>query len=63
MMSGGYVYKKIISFIPISSHRGEYIAKALESRLLEWGLMNIFGVTVGNASLNDTVISYFKKNY
>ena len=55
------LHKKIISFVPISSHRGEYIAKALESYLLEWGLMNIFSVTVDNASSNDTSIAYFKK--
>ena len=55
------LYKKIISFVPVSSHRGEYIAKALESCLLEWGLMNIFTVTVDNASSNDTAIAYFKK--
>ena len=54
-------HKKIISFVPVSSHRGEYIAKALESCLLEWGLMNIFSVTVDNASSNDTIIFYFKK--
>ena len=27
--------KKILAFVPISSHRGEYIAKALENSLLE----------------------------
>ena len=55
------LHKKIISFVPVSSHEGEYIAKALESYLLKWGLMNIFSVTVDNASSNDTIISYFKK--
>ena len=55
------LHKKIISFVPISSHRGEYIAKALESCLIEWGLINIFSVTVDNASSNNVAISYFKK--
>ena len=55
------LHKKIISFVHVSSHRGEYIAKALERCLLEWGLMNIFSVTIDNASLNDTTIAYFKK--
>ncbi|XP_031099219.1 zinc finger BED domain-containing protein RICESLEEPER 2-like [Ipomoea triloba] len=53
--------KKIISFVPISSHKGEYIAKALESCLLEWGLKSIFSVTVDNASSNDTAIGFLKK--
>ncbi|XP_031106328.1 zinc finger BED domain-containing protein RICESLEEPER 2-like [Ipomoea triloba] len=52
--------KKIISFVPISSHRGEYIAKALESCLLEWGIRNVFTITVDNASSNDTTLGYFK---
>ena len=55
------LHKKIISFVHVSSHRGEYIAKALESFLLEWGLMNIFCVTVDSTSSNDTTIAYFKK--
>ena len=50
--------KKIISFVPITSHRGEYIAKGLENCLLDWGLKNIFTVTVDNASSNDTAIGF-----
>ena len=53
------VHKKIISFV--SSYKGEYIAKALKSYLIKWDLMNIFCVTVDNASSNDTIIFYFKK--
>ncbi|XP_019192763.1 PREDICTED: zinc finger BED domain-containing protein RICESLEEPER 1-like [Ipomoea nil] len=52
--------KKIISFVPISSHKGEYIAKALESCLLDWGIKNVFTVTVDNASSNDTALGFFK---
>ncbi|XP_031099798.1 zinc finger BED domain-containing protein RICESLEEPER 2-like [Ipomoea triloba] len=55
------LHKKIISFVPVTSHRGEYIAKALETCLLEWGLKNIFTVTVDNASSNDTAMGFFKK--
>ena len=29
--------KKIIVFMPVSSHKGKYIVKALENSLLEWG--------------------------
>ncbi|XP_031112250.1 zinc finger BED domain-containing protein RICESLEEPER 2-like [Ipomoea triloba] len=42
------------------SFRGEYIAKALESCLLEWGIRNVFTITVDNASSNDTALGYFK---
>ena len=55
------LHKKIISFVPVTSHRGEYIAKSLENCLLEWGLKNIFTVTVDNASSNDTALGFFKK--
>ncbi|XP_019164427.1 PREDICTED: zinc finger BED domain-containing protein RICESLEEPER 2-like [Ipomoea nil] len=54
------LHKKIISFVPVSSHKGEYIAKALESCLLEWGIKNVFTVTVDNASSNDTAMGFFK---
>ena len=33
--------KKIISFVPIQSHKGDAIAKALEVCLVEWGIKNI----------------------
>ena len=49
--------------MPVSSHKGEFIAKALESCLLEWGLRNIFTVTVDNASSNDTVMGYLKNKF
>ncbi|XP_031121061.1 uncharacterized protein LOC116024306 [Ipomoea triloba] len=33
--------KKNISFVPVASHKGEYIAKALETCLLNWGIRNV----------------------
>ena len=30
------LHKKIISFIPVTSHRGKYLAKALENSLIDW---------------------------
>ena len=54
--------KKILAFVPISCHRGEYIAKTLENSLFEWGLKTIFTVTLDNAASNDSAMS-FKKNY
>ena len=55
------LHKKIISFVPVTSHKGEYIAKALENCVLEWGIKNVFTVTIDNASSNDTALGYFKK--
>ncbi|XP_031099897.1 zinc finger BED domain-containing protein RICESLEEPER 2-like [Ipomoea triloba] len=46
------LHKKIIAFVLITSHKGEYLAKALETCLLEWGLRNVFSITVDNASSN-----------
>ena len=57
------LHKIILSFVLVSSHKGEYIAKAMENCLLEWGLRNVFTVTVDNASSNDTALSFFKKNW
>ena len=54
--------KKIIFFVPITSYKGEDLAKALENSLLDWRIKNVFIVTVDNASSNDTAIGYFKKN-
>ena len=47
--------------MPVTSHRGEYLAKALENSLMEWGLKNIFTVTLDNAASNDSAMSFFKK--
>ncbi|CAH9114988.1 unnamed protein product [Cuscuta europaea] len=55
--------KKIIFFVPVTSHKGEYLAKALESCLVDWGLKSIFTVTVDNASSNDTAIGFLKRNF
>ena len=55
------LYKKIISFVPVTSHRGQYLAKALENSLLDWGIKNVFTVTVDNVSSNNSAIWYFKK--
>ncbi|KAJ9543902.1 hypothetical protein OSB04_023609 [Centaurea solstitialis] len=52
--------KKVISFVPILSHKGESIAKALETCLIEWGVKNIFTITVDNASSNDVAIGFMK---
>ncbi|XP_019158337.1 PREDICTED: zinc finger BED domain-containing protein RICESLEEPER 2-like [Ipomoea nil] len=53
--------KKIISFVPIISHKGEAVAKVLETCLLDWGIRNVYSITVDNASSNDTAIGFLKK--
>ncbi|XP_019200246.1 PREDICTED: zinc finger BED domain-containing protein RICESLEEPER 2-like [Ipomoea nil] len=55
------LHKKILAFVPVTSHKGEYLAKALENCLLEWGLRDVFSVTVDNASSNDTAMVFLKK--
>ncbi|KAJ9562424.1 hypothetical protein OSB04_007584 [Centaurea solstitialis] len=52
--------KKIIYFVPIQSHKGDAIAKAIEVCLVEWGLKNISTITVDNASSNDVAIGFLK---
>ncbi|XP_019170565.1 PREDICTED: zinc finger BED domain-containing protein RICESLEEPER 2-like [Ipomoea nil] len=55
------LHKKIISFVPITSHKGESVAKVLETCLLDWGIRNVYSITVDNASSNDTAIGFLKK--
>ncbi|KAJ9538744.1 LOW QUALITY PROTEIN: hypothetical protein OSB04_031477 [Centaurea solstitialis] len=54
------LHKKIISFVPIQSQKGESIAKALEICLLDWGVKNIVTITVDNASSNDVAVGLMK---
>lgn len=51
--------QKIISFIPISSHMGGCIAKAL--KLVSLGIRNVFTVIVDNESSINTVMGIFYK--
>ncbi|XP_050231416.1 zinc finger BED domain-containing protein RICESLEEPER 2-like [Mercurialis annua] len=55
------LHKAIISFIPVSGHRGEYIAKSLENCVLDWGVKNVFSITMDNASSNDVAVGVFRK--
>ena len=47
----------MVSFVSVTSHKGEYIAKSLKIYLIEWGVKNIFCVTLDNASSNGAVIT------
>ncbi|KAH7672343.1 Tam3-transposase (Ac family) protein [Dioscorea alata] len=56
--------KKVLSFYPISSHKGVDIGQAVEKCLLEWGIDDVFTITVDNASSsNDTVVSYLRGKF
>jgi hypothetical protein len=55
------LHKRIINFSLIPNYKGETIGKKIESCMLEWGISNIFTVTVDNASANDTAIEYLKR--
>ncbi|CAE5959417.1 unnamed protein product [Arabidopsis arenosa] len=56
------LHRKVISFRPISNHRGETIGNQLVSCLDEWGIQKVFTVTVDNASANDSGIKHLKEN-
>ncbi|KAL7129589.1 hypothetical protein ABFS83_13G078000 [Erythranthe nasuta] len=54
--------KKIINFYVVPHpHKGEVIAKVIESCLLEWGLDKIMTITLDNARNNDTCVDDLKK--
>ncbi|XP_050232585.1 zinc finger BED domain-containing protein RICESLEEPER 2-like [Mercurialis annua] len=55
------LHKKIISFVTCSRHKGEYLSKSMETCLQEWGLKNIFSVTLDNAENNTTAMGFFIK--
>jgi hypothetical protein len=55
------LHKKILNFCLVSSHKGEILAKNIETCLDEWDLKRVFSFTVDNASSNDSAIQYLKK--
>ncbi|KAM3288286.1 hypothetical protein P3S67_021716 [Capsicum chacoense] len=55
------LHKRVINFCPISSHRGEDLAKGIVKCLHEWGLHQIFTVTVDNASSNNVCVAELSK--
>ncbi|CAN1294021.1 Zinc finger BED domain-containing protein RICESLEEPER 2 [Linum perenne] len=54
------LHKKIINFTKITSHKGDDIGAKLAECLEEWGLKNVFTVTVDNASTNDVACTFLK---
>lgn len=55
------LHKRIINFCSIISHKGEDIGRVLEQCLRQWGINNVFTITVDNATANDSAVAYMKK--
>lgn len=51
--------KRILSFKPITDHKGETIAGQLIDCIEEWGIEKVFTVTVDNAKANDVAVMLF----
>ena len=52
------IEKKVLSFCPQESHRGVDIGLVVEKCLIDWGIKNVFIISVDNASANDVAIEY-----
>lgn len=57
------LHKRILNFCAVPSHKGKEIGKAIESCLLDWGIIDVCTLTVDNASSNDVAVSYLKDKY
>lgn len=55
------LHKRIMGFTKVSDHKGTTIGREIESSILEWGIKQIFTITVDNASSNTTSIDYLRK--
>uniref|UniRef100_A0A7N1A947 BED-type domain-containing protein n=1 Tax=Kalanchoe fedtschenkoi TaxID=63787 RepID=A0A7N1A947_KALFE len=55
------LHKRLLNFVPINSHKGEEIGRVIEKCLIDWGIENVFTITVDNASSNNTAVAYLKE--
>ncbi|KAK9196087.1 hypothetical protein WN943_004215 [Citrus x changshan-huyou] len=55
------LHKRILTFTPISNHKGDGIGKLIENCLIDWGIEKLLTITVDNASANTLAIAYVKK--
>ena len=55
--------KKNLNLFPISSHKGDVIAMAIEKCLMGWELDRVFTLIMDNTSSNDVVVANFKKKW
>ncbi|XP_071714655.1 zinc finger BED domain-containing protein RICESLEEPER 2-like [Rutidosis leptorrhynchoides] len=54
------LHKRIISFKPVYSHRGEEIGREILDCLHDWGINHLMTITTDNASYNDTALDGMK---
>ncbi|OMO96970.1 hypothetical protein CCACVL1_04732 [Corchorus capsularis] len=54
------LHKRISSFYPITSHKGESIGKTLEKCVKDFGIEKVMAVTVDNAIANDMGVRHLK---
>jgi hypothetical protein len=54
------LYKRILNFCLIPNHKGDTIGEKILSCMLEWGIRNIFTITIDNATSNDAALEYVK---
>ncbi|CAN1199844.1 Zinc finger BED domain-containing protein RICESLEEPER 2 [Linum perenne] len=57
------VNKRILSFSPITAPEGVEIGKAIESCLMDWGINEVFSITVDSGSWNDVAINYMRDRF
>ena len=50
--------KNILNIFQTPDHKGETIAKSIESYLLDWGIENLLTITLDNATANDEAITH-----
>ncbi|GKV05105.1 hypothetical protein SLEP1_g17148 [Rubroshorea leprosula] len=55
-----WLRKKIQSFVPVDSHKGDALGDMLERCLREWGIDKVYCVTLDNASANDGLVRHLK---
>ncbi|XP_054780792.1 zinc finger BED domain-containing protein DAYSLEEPER-like [Prosopis cineraria] len=56
------LHKRILSFYMVENHKGDTIGKTIERCLSDWGIQNVFTITMDNATFNDTALSYLKRH-
>ncbi|CAN0881407.1 Putative AC transposase [Linum grandiflorum] len=55
--------KRIISFCPITDLKGLEIGNVIESCLKDWGINEVFSITVDGGSSNDVAINYMRDRF
>ncbi|XP_054808631.1 zinc finger BED domain-containing protein RICESLEEPER 2-like [Prosopis cineraria] len=56
------LHKRVLSFCMVENHKGDTIGKTIERCLSDWGIQNVFTITMDNATSNDIALSYLKRH-